>query len=195
MVRLMPMCPKTTASLALFKSRLVLSFWYRLTQVVQEKRPLNGCSSSSSILNISSQASQGMPNCVAPPNCLFPRGNLGPHIIHGLVNRRVNSISIGSAVFVELTVMAYRYTDRHTDSRVATRPDFPGCPRFVPCCPVFRQDQPRDAKYPGFQGTGKMMKIITITIVTKLGRKLADQSDDDREISFLFQRLFSFPGN
>ena len=31
------------------------------------------------------------------------------------------------------------------------------------------------------------MKIITI--VTKLGRKLADQSDYDREISFLFQRL------
>jgi len=26
-------------------------------------------------------------------------------------------------------------------------------------------------------------------IVTKLGHKLADQSDDDREISFLFQRL------
>jgi len=52
-----------------------------------------------------------------------------------------------------------------------------------------RQDQPRDAKYPGFQGTVKMMKILTITIVTKLGRKLADQSDDDREISFLFQQL------
>ena len=34
-----------------------------------------------------------------------------------------------------------------------------------------------------------MMKIITITIVGKLGHKLADQSDDDREISFLFQRL------
>ena len=33
--------------LALFKSRPVLSFWYRLTQVVPEKRPLNGCSGSS----------------------------------------------------------------------------------------------------------------------------------------------------
>jgi len=132
---------------------------------------------------------------------------------------------------------------------------------------VSRQDQLWDAKYPGFQGTVKMMKIITIThthtfnvplsgtaragryqkgktnlyftdavhsewqwhqlghmqvctslqadnhastpplsfftgrmpflppnqqcqsIVTKLGRKLADQLDDDREISFLFQRL------
>ena len=30
------------------KSRLVLPFWYRLTQVVLEKRPLNGSSSSSS---------------------------------------------------------------------------------------------------------------------------------------------------
>jgi len=29
------------------KSRLVLPFWYRLTQVVLKKRPLNGCSSSS----------------------------------------------------------------------------------------------------------------------------------------------------
>ena len=34
--------------LALFKSVLVLPFWYRLTQVVMEKRPLNGSSSSSS---------------------------------------------------------------------------------------------------------------------------------------------------
>jgi len=31
-------------SLASVKSRLVLPFWYRLTQVVLEKRPLNGCS-------------------------------------------------------------------------------------------------------------------------------------------------------
>jgi len=30
--------------LASFKSGLVLSFWYRLTQTVPEKRPLNGCS-------------------------------------------------------------------------------------------------------------------------------------------------------
>jgi len=30
-------------SLAPVKSRLVLPFWYRLTQVVLEKRPLNGC--------------------------------------------------------------------------------------------------------------------------------------------------------
>ena len=37
--------PKTPSSLASFKSRLVLPFWYRLTQVVLEKRPLNGCSS------------------------------------------------------------------------------------------------------------------------------------------------------
>ena len=31
--------PKTPSSLASFKSRLVLPFWYRLTQVVLEKRP------------------------------------------------------------------------------------------------------------------------------------------------------------
>jgi len=27
----------------LFKSRLVLPFWYQLTQVVMKKRPLKGC--------------------------------------------------------------------------------------------------------------------------------------------------------
>jgi len=44
-VQLMPL--SSPSSLASFKSRLVLSFWYRLTQVVLEKRLLNGCSSSS----------------------------------------------------------------------------------------------------------------------------------------------------
>ena len=39
----------TPLSLALFKSRLVLPFWYWLIQVVLEKRQLNGCSSSSSL--------------------------------------------------------------------------------------------------------------------------------------------------
>jgi len=44
MVHLMPLHPKTPSSLASFKSRLVsLPFWYWLTQVVPEKRPLNGC--------------------------------------------------------------------------------------------------------------------------------------------------------
>jgi len=42
MVQLMPQRPKTPPSLASFKSRLVSPFWYRLTQVVLEKRPLNG---------------------------------------------------------------------------------------------------------------------------------------------------------
>ena len=44
MVQLMPLHPKTLSSLASFKSRLVLPLWYRLTQVVLENRPLNGCS-------------------------------------------------------------------------------------------------------------------------------------------------------
>jgi len=35
------------SSLDSFKSGLVLLFWYRLTQVVLEKRPLNGCGNSS----------------------------------------------------------------------------------------------------------------------------------------------------
>ena len=36
-------CQCHSLSLAPVKSRLVLPFWYRLTQVVLEKRPLNGC--------------------------------------------------------------------------------------------------------------------------------------------------------
>jgi len=50
MVQLIPLHPKTPSSLASFKSRLVLPFWYRLTQAVLEKRPLNGCSSGCSYL-------------------------------------------------------------------------------------------------------------------------------------------------
>jgi len=41
--QLMPMHHKTSLSLASFISRLVLPSWYQLTQVVLEKRPLNGC--------------------------------------------------------------------------------------------------------------------------------------------------------
>ena len=36
--------PKTPSSLTSLKSRLVLHFWYWLTQVILEKRLLNGCS-------------------------------------------------------------------------------------------------------------------------------------------------------
>jgi len=38
MVQMMPLHPKTPSYLASFKSRLVLLFWYRLTQVVLEMR-------------------------------------------------------------------------------------------------------------------------------------------------------------
>jgi len=31
-------------------------------------------------------------------------------------------------------------------------PDFPGYPGFMPCDSASQQDQPRDAKCPGFQG-------------------------------------------
>jgi len=44
MVQLIPLHPKTPSSLALFRSRLVLPFWYQLTQVVLQKRLLNRCS-------------------------------------------------------------------------------------------------------------------------------------------------------
>ena len=41
--------PKPPSSFASFESRLVLLLWYWLTQVVLEKRPLNGRSSNSSM--------------------------------------------------------------------------------------------------------------------------------------------------
>jgi len=42
-------CRRTTpSSLDSFKSRLVLPFWYRFTQIVLENRSLNGCNSNSS---------------------------------------------------------------------------------------------------------------------------------------------------
>jgi len=41
---------KATSFLASFKSRLVLSFWYRLSHVVLEKLLLNGCNSSSRLV-------------------------------------------------------------------------------------------------------------------------------------------------
>ena len=44
MVQLMPLHPKTPSSFVSFKSRLVLLFCYQLSQIVLEKRPLNGCS-------------------------------------------------------------------------------------------------------------------------------------------------------
>jgi len=49
-VELMPLHPKTPSSLALVKSRLVLPLWQRLTQLVLEKRSLNGCSSSNFLI-------------------------------------------------------------------------------------------------------------------------------------------------
>jgi len=43
---------QTSPSLASFKSRLVLPFCYQFTQVVLEKRPLNGCISSISVFEM-----------------------------------------------------------------------------------------------------------------------------------------------
>ena len=44
--------PKTPSSLASFKSRLVLPFWYRLAKVVLDIRPLNRFSSSLSFFSL-----------------------------------------------------------------------------------------------------------------------------------------------
>jgi len=71
MLQLMPLHPETP-SLASFKSRLVLPFWYWLTKVALEKRPLNWCSSSSS----SSSSSSTAATCCSPGlNCFTSVSN------------------------------------------------------------------------------------------------------------------------
>jgi len=69
--QLMPLHPQTTSSLASFKSRPVLPFWYhRLTQVVHEKKPSNGCSSSNVVvvgLITNSRAVTQQMGAVPPP--------------------------------------------------------------------------------------------------------------------------------
>jgi len=52
MVQLMPLHPKTPSSLVSYKCRLVLPFWFQLTQAVLEKRSLNMCSSSSDAMTM-----------------------------------------------------------------------------------------------------------------------------------------------
>ena len=59
-VQLILLLSKTPPFLASFKSRLVLPFWYRFTHVVLEKRPLNGCSSSSSSSDNSGVGTRGV---------------------------------------------------------------------------------------------------------------------------------------
>jgi len=51
MVQLLPLHTKPPSSLASFKSRLVLPFWYQLTQAVLKNRPLNGYSTSSKAID------------------------------------------------------------------------------------------------------------------------------------------------
>ena len=51
-IQLVPLHPKTPSSLASFKVRLVLPFWYRLTQVVLEKAVKRvKCSTTSSVVS------------------------------------------------------------------------------------------------------------------------------------------------
>jgi len=70
MVQLMPLPSETPSSLVSFKSRPILPFWYRLTRVVLEKRPLKVCSSSS-----------GSHVLGGSPHPLRGTGNFGKHLL------------------------------------------------------------------------------------------------------------------
>ena len=71
MIQLMPLHHKTSSSLASFKSRLVLPFWYQLTQIVLEKRSLNKCNSR---LGISNTEKVGAYTQIDPPGATLDRG-------------------------------------------------------------------------------------------------------------------------
>jgi len=79
--QLMPLHPQTTSSLASFKSRPALPFWYhRLTQVVHEKKPSNGCSSSNVVvvgLITNSRAATQQMGAVPPRSSPPGRGTRG----------------------------------------------------------------------------------------------------------------------
>ena len=85
MAQLMPLHPKTSSFLASFKSRLVLPFRYRLTQVVLEKRPLNGCSSSSST-SILQTSLQNVQNNFTNRKKFLLNGNINPNYTHIVPN-------------------------------------------------------------------------------------------------------------
>jgi len=72
MAQLMPL-PLTVSCFS--KSRLVLPIWYRLTHVVLEKRPLNGCNGCSAIITWSAQYAVSIikQSSVRPSVCLSRR--------------------------------------------------------------------------------------------------------------------------
>ena len=88
MVQLMPLHPETASSLASFKSRLVLPYWYRLTQGLSWKRGCyNGCS-----VVVVGQASNNADLCTWWLG--LPSGSL--HCILYILTDVVNSLCLSS---------------------------------------------------------------------------------------------------
>ena len=81
--------PRTPSSLASFKSRLGLPFWYRFTEVVLEERPLNRCGSSSSSvwMNVYRRLPavgvvDATQRCVGAVSCLQSAGKRRQTLVH-----------------------------------------------------------------------------------------------------------------
>ena len=81
--------PRTPSSLASFKSRLGLPFWYRFTEVVLEERPLNRCGSSSSSvwMNVYRRLPavgvvDATQRCVGAVSCLQSAGQRRQTLVH-----------------------------------------------------------------------------------------------------------------
>jgi len=114
MVQLMPLQPQPLPHLI----QTGLPFWYRLTQVVLENRPLNGCSSSSSSswkLNTTPGLSRrlGKPAFSCRPNrpTVFAAG--------GLTEYRV-LVGVVAAVVVAVAELAPRHADVGRRAPVST---------------------------------------------------------------------------
>ena len=100
MVQLMPLHPKTLSPLASFKSRLVLPFWYRLTQVVLEKRPLNGCSVLAAVLVVITtqdiKFTSTPVNVYIIPDAMHPRYMPWPCVCLSQVGVLLKRLNVGS---------------------------------------------------------------------------------------------------
>ena len=113
MAQLMPLL---SLSLVSVKSRLGLPFWYRLTRVVPEKGPLNGC------VCVCVYAEYSLYFAMAwevPPKLHLSLRVLGPHLIRGFLHLPVrvhtpNGVSIGSAILAQLMVVSNWHTDYTT---------------------------------------------------------------------------------
>jgi len=107
--------PKTPSSLASFESRLVLPFWYRLTQVVLEKRPLNGCCSNGSYKKNNAGSNTVKLYKTVVEGGIRAKKNSLPH---STIKREYRLSQLNYELWTSVACeLWWTQTDRHTDTR------------------------------------------------------------------------------